>query len=123
MRLRKELVTQMADKNFLRQLSNLITKEFPQLSAGMRTEELDRTIRKMILEGRSFGMTWERALVGFVLLRLRFGQRFTSHPVVQRILRDPGILGDEKIKALTAEMTDQDWEECDGADNKGITLK
>lgn len=77
----------------------------------------DDIIRKMTLAGiaraRSWDLTWESNLFGFLALMFCFAPNFDQHPKVSQILGNPDIPlpPNERLDYLKKYMTPNDWSE------------
>lgn len=78
----------------------------------MAEAELRRRIRHGLEVGRSYGLTWEYNLTVFVAHMIRIHPEFHLQPAIHRVLSDPAIPPDDRINALPATVTDEDWDEA-----------
>jgi hypothetical protein len=76
----------------------------------------DALLRKMVQDGvsraRSYGLTWESSITGFVVLMFRVAPNFDQHPAINRALTDEQMAPDARIQKLLEVTTSADWWEA-----------
>ena len=75
----------------------------------MEDETLTSLVHDGIARARTYGMTYESALVGFVLLMFEAAPNFDTHPAFQRFLKDEELQPNSRIDTLLEEATEEDW--------------
>ena len=73
---------------------------------------LRRRIRHGLAKGRSYGLTWEYNLTVFVAHMFRIHPEWHLQPAIHRVLTDASIEPDERIDALPALVSDDDWDDA-----------
>ena len=73
-------------------------------------ETLQFMVTSGIERARSYDMTWESTLVSFVSLMFSVAPNFDEHPLIQRVLKDPAILPDERIDHLWEKISEKNWQ-------------
>lgn len=73
-------------------------------------ETLQSMVRSGIARARSYGMTWESTLVGFVSLMFSVAPNFDEHPLIRRVLLDENVPPDERIEVLWERVSEESWD-------------
>jgi hypothetical protein len=74
--------------------------------------ELRSRIRHGLAVGRTYGLTWEYNLTVFVAHMFRIHPEFHLQAAIHRVLTDPAIAPDDRINALPAKVTNDDWDDA-----------
>jgi hypothetical protein len=77
--------------------------------------ELPETILRNLVEngiarGESYGLTWKSSLISFVVLMFIVAPNFDLDEKVAKVLTDENIPADKRVRVITEQMTDEDWE-------------
>ncbi|WP_438030761.1 hypothetical protein [Sorangium sp. So ce233] len=75
-------------------------------------DELRFRVRHGLARGRGHGLTWESSLTVFVAHMIELCPAFDEHPAAARVLADASIPPDERVEALLAHLTEEEWEEA-----------
>jgi hypothetical protein len=107
----------VADESFIARVAEHLRAEYAdfevQLPQGSYTvrQLLDPTLHAMIRHGiaraRSYGLSSEASLIGFVALMIGAAPNFDAHPVLQWSLKNESIPPDERIKHLLDQASEQ----------------
>ena len=79
---------------------------------AMSEAKLRWRIRHGLAVGRGYGLTWEYNLTVFVAHMFRIHPEFHLQPAIHRVLTDPAIPPDDRINALPAKVTHDDWDDA-----------
>jgi hypothetical protein len=110
--IKREQRQKMGDPAFVDRLMEFLRRNYPEHLYMVRDDELRLRARHGIEKGRSYGLTWESSLTIFVSHMLTIHPEFDSQRAIKRVLIDPAIPGDEKMRALLGLVEDSDWEEA-----------
>jgi hypothetical protein len=58
---------------------------------------------------RGYGFNWESSLAAFIVLMFLAAPNFDSHPLIERVLRDPSAKPEERIDNLWSRVSAQNW--------------
>lgn len=99
--------------NYLRENHADATVRLPKVQN--RVAQLPETILKNLVEngitrGESYGLTWKSSLISFVVLMFIVAPNFDRDEKAAKILTDENIEPDKRVSAVTAQMTDEEWE-------------
>jgi hypothetical protein len=112
----------VADAQFVRRIVDHLRKR--QSSAVVRLPQgptlifrlPDALIHRMVQAGvaraRSYGLTWESSITGFVVLMFRVAPNFDQYPAINRALTDEHVAPDARIQKLLEVTTSSDWWEA-----------
>ena len=82
-----------------------------QNHVGQLPETVLRTlVENGITRGESYGLTWKSSLISFVVLMFIVAPNFDRDEKVAKVLTDENIPADKRVRAVTQQMTDEDWE-------------
>lgn len=80
----------------------------------MLSDIADRDLKTMVQTGltqaRSYGMTHESALAGFVAIMFEAAPNFYSYPLTKQILEEENTPANSRVKLLLDQVSEQDWE-------------
>ncbi len=76
---------------------------------GVADEALRQRITFGIERARTYGLSWESSIGGFVALQFVIAPRFDEQPGIHRILTDPSKPPDERIGGLSELIAADDW--------------
>jgi hypothetical protein len=71
---------------------------------------LRQMIRNGIRRARSYGLTWESSLFGFIWFMFEVAPNFDEHPLIRRILASNIQPEDRRIDLLWEQISDANWE-------------
>lgn len=99
-----------ARRSFIERLENQLREAHAPLVAGLPPQELRRRVLAGIARAQAAGLTWETTMAIYTVLMFELGPNFARQPAFARglALRIPDE--DERIRALFASTTDEDWE-------------
>ncbi|WP_437518059.1 hypothetical protein [Sorangium sp. So ce1099] len=83
-----------------------------EATASLSDDELRFRIRHGLERGRAHGLTWESSLTVFVAHMIELCPAFDEHPAAARVLADASLPPDERVEALLAHLSDDEWEEA-----------
>lgn len=75
-------------------------------------EQLELRIEKTVDRGRRYGFQTISDLAGFSALMFELAPNFDEHPSFQRILKDPEMLPELKLRRLSQQISEKDWREA-----------
>lgn len=97
---------------FVDRIAFHIRRYRPEDIHGIPEAVLRRRIEHGVEKGRSYGLTWEYSLTVFVAHMIGINPAFDEQPAVHRGLLNPELPPDERIDALIAAVSDEEWEEA-----------
>jgi hypothetical protein len=112
----------VADAQFVRRIVDHLRKR--QSNAAVRLPQgptlifrlPDALLHKMVQVGvaraRSYGLTWESSITGFVVLMFKVAPNFDQHPAINRALTDAQVAPDARLQKLLEVTTSSDWWEA-----------
>ena len=92
--------------------SVLRLRKSPTLLERLSDELLREMVRNGIERARSYGLSWESSISGFVVLMFTVAPNFDQHPIVQRVLTASEVAPDERMKLILSEMKSSNWQEA-----------
>jgi hypothetical protein len=108
-----------ADADFERRLAAYFREEHAgtivQLASGpTKVEELQedvlvRMVRTGIARARSYGLSFESSIAGFLTIMFETAPGFDSHPLLKRLLSDPEVLPNSRVDHLLRRATEENW--------------
>lgn len=78
---------------------------------------LDELIQCGITLARQYGFSWESDLAAFVTLMFVVAPNFHDHPSARRILLDPDVPPDSRLREMWDGTTEEEWEQMKEAYN------
>jgi hypothetical protein len=87
-----------------------------QLPSGTTTlkelplETLTAMVEHGITRARSYGLSWESSLATFVAFMFIVAPNFDSHPLIQRVLKDPEVAPEARLEQLWQKTTEENWQ-------------
>ncbi len=79
--------------------------------AQLSDEVLEEMVQNGIARARQYDISYESALVAFVVTMFEAAPNFDAYPLLQQILQDEKTLPNSRIDLLLDRTSDQDWEE------------
>jgi hypothetical protein len=73
---------------------------------------LERRIQFSVLRARQYQLTSVSDLAGYTALMFELAPNFDEHPSFRKVLIDPGLAPDAKMKRLSQVITDREWDEA-----------
>lgn len=73
---------------------------------------LERRIEVSIKKARGYGLGTISDLAGFTALMFELAPNFDDHPSFKRILADPSLPAEAKMRTLSQSISDQEWNEA-----------
>ncbi len=73
---------------------------------------LERRIYFAVRKARGYSLTSVSDLAGFTALMFELAPNFDEHPSFRKVLGDPGLAPELKMKRLSQVITDREWEEA-----------
>ncbi len=77
-------------------------------------DDLKQMVHTGLARARSYGISQESALAGFVALMFEAAPNFDSYPPMQQILQDENTPPNSRLDLLLDQATDEDWEKLKG---------
>ena len=115
MKIRHAQMTVLADHGealFEDRLVQVLLEHHPGAVDGLPDQQLRRYVRIALAKGRSHGFTWQSALAGFCVLMFEVAPNFDLHPAFKRALAIRLPDENQRIKAIYANTTGEDWEDA-----------
>jgi hypothetical protein len=100
----------VARSRFVIRLTRSIRRQYPEAVGARSDPELSDEIVALIGRARRVGLTWESSIADFVGLAFEVAPRFDAHPIVRRVLLDPAVPPDLRVRRLVTELSAQDWD-------------
>jgi multimeric flavodoxin WrbA len=102
----------LAEKTMVERLLIFLRTSHAPAVAHLLDDTLRRRIRGAVAKGRSYGFTWETALMGFLIFMFEVGPNFDAYPTFKSALEETREIADEnsRIREIFSRVTDQDWE-------------
>ena len=79
--------------------------------AQLSDEVLEEMVQNGITRARQYDISYESALVAFVVTMFEAAPNFDAYPLMLQILRDEKTPPNSRIDVLLQRTSDQDWEE------------
>ncbi len=108
-----------AEKNFENQIVKHLREQHSELTVhfvkGDSTVEqipqdrLLEMVQQGIARARAYGITWETAIVGFIVLMFLIAPNFDDHPLIKRAISDESVPPNERIEHLQKVITEENW--------------
>lgn len=73
---------------------------------------LEARLRVAIRQARHYGLGTISDLAGFAALMFELAPNFDEHPSFKRVLEDPSIKSDTKMRRLSQVISDQEWSQA-----------
>jgi hypothetical protein len=99
----------MAEERFVLQTMEHMREYHPEQVLGLDHGTLRGSIEAAIARARTYGLTWESSITGFVALSFLLGRNFDRYPRIQAVLTDARIPANERLDYLGHSMTPTDW--------------
>ncbi len=80
--------------------------------------QLEQRVETTVVRGRRYGFQTISDLAGFSALMFELAPNFDEHPSFQRILKDPELLPELKLRRLSQQISEKDWREALGQYDK-----
>jgi hypothetical protein len=77
--------------------------------------DLEARIQVALSHARAYGLSTVSDLAGFTALMFELSPNFDTHPSFRRVLEDPSVPPEGKMKRLSQTITDRDWQEAIGS--------
>jgi hypothetical protein len=110
----------LADELFVKHVVDHLREHYGdtmvQLSSDILTvnriaeNDLKAMVGRAISKARSYGLSNESSLAGFVALMFEAAPNFDQHPALQQILLDKTIDGNARVEQLLAHFTGEIWQ-------------
>jgi hypothetical protein len=101
----------VAETDFVKRLMRYVRDEIPQATDGVDDKVLEQRVRLGIARAKSYRLTIERNIALFVALMFEFAPNFDAHPHVRKILLDPALPTQTRMRLLGDEVSDEEWDE------------
>jgi hypothetical protein len=112
----------VADAEFVRRIAEFVrnnharsvirTPQGPTLISRLPEAQFEKMVEHAVTRAKSYGLTWESSITGFVILMFKVAPNFDQHPAINRALTDKQVSADERIKKLLEVTTSSDWWEA-----------
>jgi len=106
-----------AEAEFRRRVVAHLRKHHAEAIEEFGDEELDLLVQAGIAKARSYGLTWQLTIAGFVALMIEVGPNFDRFTPIQKLLADDRLPPDERfdriLKSLPAEVWERAAEFCE----------
>jgi hypothetical protein len=76
---------------------------------GLSEEVLRERVESFKIRARSYGLTWQSSIIGFVALCFVVGPKFDQQAQVHSVLTDPAIEPNERIQELRHRVDKRSW--------------
>lgn len=107
-----EVFRQQRDHAFVDRLIEHLRQHHTGTVLGIADEVLRQRVTFGIERARTYGLTWESSIGGFVALQFIIAPRFDEQRGIHRILTDPSKPPDERIGGLSELIGADDWFEA-----------
>jgi hypothetical protein len=77
--------------------------------------DLKAMVQTGLAQARSYQITHESALAGFVAVMFEVAPNFDSYPLMQKILQDETTSPNTRLDLLLEQATEEDWEKAKGS--------
>lgn len=110
-----------SQENFVRRIAARLVSGFSESAvklpdgtehrvADIPEDRLLELIRSGVAKARSYGMTFESAIAGFVILMFDVSPNFDGHRLCQVLLTDEETAPNKRIEELVSVLSDEKWE-------------
>ena len=83
--------------------------------AEIAENDLKAMVQTGLAQARSYQITHESALAGFVAVMFEVAPNFDSYPLMQQILQDETTPPNARLDLLMERATEEDWEKIKGS--------
>jgi len=109
----------VSDQQFARRVVDQLRSKHPEIIVRLLPgptlvnripeDRLLIMVEQGIERARSYGLTWESSITGFVVLMFRVAPNFDQQPAINRVLTDQQFAGDARIQKLVELTNTTDW--------------
>ena len=114
LQLRPDQLDVFAEPAFERRIAALLRENLPPVMREMPETLLVRVARHTIAVARSYKLLTEREIGTFALQMVHINPEFHLQPRLHAILSRPAAPGVDRLEALLAEGSDDDWTAAQG---------
>jgi hypothetical protein len=101
-----------SEPRFTAQIINHLSIHQPETISGIPPEELITKVELFKARARSYGLTWQSSITGFVAICFAVGPNFDRQPRIHSVLTDASIEPDQRVEQLRHRVSDRDWGEA-----------
>jgi hypothetical protein len=101
-----------AEARFTAQIMEHLCLYQAQYVADLPREELAAKVELFKTRARSYGLTWQSSITGFIALCFAVGPDFDQQPQIHGVLTDESVDPNERVQQLIRRVQDSDWGEA-----------
>lgn len=115
------VIETVAQEGFVRRIAEHLRADYPQARVrlpdednytveGLPEEKLHELVRSGIRRARSYGLTLESSIAGFVAVMFEVAPNFDTHRLCQVLLNDEEVEPDRRLDEMLDVLTEKNWE-------------